>query len=77
MRERLAALLLAALFLPAGAMAQADAESLRAALERFSQGLQAHGIAAGGRLGIAFDLCRHRVERGQRFGGVALLAGAQ
>ena len=35
MRERLAALLLAALLLPAGAMAQADAESLRAAKALF------------------------------------------
>ena len=35
MRERLAALLLAALLLPAGALAQADAEKLRAAKELF------------------------------------------
>ena len=35
MKERLAALLLAALLLPAGAMAQADAESLRAAKALF------------------------------------------
>ena len=35
MRQRLAALLLAALLLPAGALAQADAEKLRAAKALF------------------------------------------